>query len=700
MYSVSEAYLTAFRKPYRKDRITGRIKLINGTNLILSNDTLVQGGFAITRKVCGSSYDIGTFNATEMSLSLRDDAAKELDFGGAVMAAEYELMTGGTNDNPVWETVPLGTFYIDGQQTTRRGKNITLRGFDATSKFDIDPPPLNTVTTLWDGLVQACLRANVGNAVDAGWFSTLPNASITPDYTSKKIQSCRDLVMWIAQAVGCCAFIDRNGFLQLKHYYYGGDGKFDRAIIAAERTKIEYTDTRTYLAYLTSYCGNSPKLYQNVTGWTGTDTVKEGGLSLPNNPLLSSLSLDSQDAANEALMGGRSYPTRYIKSTGFIDPAIDLMDVLAFTGGTIDIGQIISVCTEIKWKYRGTGHIVCNNIDQYSEDADTSTVSTLADSADIQPQDASPPVFAPTKSQLEKRVDALEATMAGSTSGAGLLASYEYVSDNSIKYNGMTYTVVKDDTGLITKISDSEGTEFSPEISGTITDVAFHNAVLTAVALLCGLPSAEEKFITANMWALYDINSLDFDNAIWNNYLGDGYDIALTGGSLVNGYWHVQGSDYGVATIPEPDTIYLVYQHDNLWSTTSYSSLISKNMADTTQYYAFDITLSPSYTVVLSCRGAVVDSGIKRTDENVVVCIARHNDTAKLYVNGILYGDAPSYKGHYNGEYRLNSSMRGGQIWDSPTSGIYRFVGFGGEQSEAVIIANSKYLMKQYGVVE
>lgn len=305
------------------------------------------------------------------------------------------------------------------------------------------------------------------------------------------------------------------------------------------------------------------------------------------------------------------------------------------------------------------------------------------------------------QNQLQRKAQTdFPPTAGNSTSGAGLLASYEYVSDNSIKYNGMTYTVSKDGTGLITKISDSEGAEFSPTVSGTITDVAFHNAVLTAVAMLCGLPSEEEKFITANMWALYDINSLDFDNATWNNYLSEGYDIALTGGSLVNGYWHVQGSDYGVVTIPEPDTIYLVYQHDNLWASSVYHSLISKNMADTTQYYAFDITLSPSYTVVLSCRGAVVDSGIKRTDENVVVCIARHNDTAKLYVNGILYGDAPSYKGHYNGEYCLNRSLRGGQIWDSPTSGIYRFVGFGGEQSEAVIIANSKYLMKQYGVVE
>lgn len=430
MYSVSEAYLPAFRKLYRTDRITGRIKLKNGTNIILSNEMLVQGGFTITRKVCGSSYDIGTFNAGEVSLSLRDDAAKELDFGGAVMAANYELVTGGTADNPVWETVPLGVFYIDGQQTTRRGKNITLRGFDGTSKFDIDLPLLDSVTTLWDGLVQACLRANVGLAVEEAWFKALPNADITPNYTSKKIQSCRDLVMWIAQTVGCCAFIDRSGFLQLKKYHYNGDGTFNRAITAAERTKIEYTDTRTYLAYLTSYSGGSPKLYTDVRQWTGTDTIKEGGLSIPNNPLLLTLTSEQQDAVNQALMSESSYPTRYIKSTGFVDPAIDLMDVLAFTGGTIDIGQIISVCTEIKWKYRGSGHVICNNLDQYSQDADSADAAnamTLSDDGTAA-QSETTPAFMPAKSQLEKRVDALEAAGSGGGTAEKLQTGEDTVS--------------------------------------------------------------------------------------------------------------------------------------------------------------------------------------------------------------------------------------------------------------------------------
>lgn len=67
------------------------------------------------------------------------------------------------------------------------------------------------------------------------------------------------------------------------------------------------------------------------------------------------------------------------------------------------------------------------------------------------------------------------------------LTGYEYLSDVSVRYNGTTYTVEKDaTTGLINKISDDNGVEFSPtdNSGGNITDVVLHNAVFWAVAML------------------------------------------------------------------------------------------------------------------------------------------------------------------------------------------------------------------------
>lgn len=67
------------------------------------------------------------------------------------------------------------------------------------------------------------------------------------------------------------------------------------------------------------------------------------------------------------------------------------------------------------------------------------------------------------------------------------LTEYEYITDLSAKLNGVTYTVEKDaDTGLIAKISDSNGNSFEPTVNSGITDTALHNAVFWAVAMTMG----------------------------------------------------------------------------------------------------------------------------------------------------------------------------------------------------------------------
>ncbi len=86
----------------------------------------------------------------------------------------------------------------------------------------------------------------------------------------------------------------------------------------------------------------------------------------------------------------------------------------------------------------------------------------------------------------ENRAEATEKEIQ-STSGAAL-NEYEYISDLSVRCNGITYTAEKDaDTGLLSRISDSNGNAFKPKINAGITDVALHNAVFWAVAMRSGL---------------------------------------------------------------------------------------------------------------------------------------------------------------------------------------------------------------------
>ena len=446
MYPVSEKYIEAIRAPVREDRITGGIRLKDGTIIPVDDSIIVQKSLTVTRKVSSSSkFDIGTVNSAEMRIKIRDAKAYDHDFGGAVISLKYGIVTATADDgSETWEDVPLPPFYVDGGEAARKQNMVSLTAHDTLSRLAVDKgsPP---TTSFYAALTYFCNRCNVGVAISESDFNALPNADITPDFSAESIQSCWDGVMWIAQTVNCCAFADYRGLVQLKQYKYEGGDNYDRLITGKERTTIEYSDTRTYLAYLQSYEGENVKLYSRVKTWTGTDAphIKEGALNLPKNPVVQSLSAEQQAVINQSYLNNRSYPTRYVKASGVPDPAIEPLDVLAFSGGTIDIGQIISVATQVTWKYRNGGTIYCANADEYSDAADgTSAIATLSLESDVAEQsDETPVMRTQPKSQTEKQIDELRRRLSQSGGAAEKLqTSGTNTAAITNEYGGITTT--------------------------------------------------------------------------------------------------------------------------------------------------------------------------------------------------------------------------------------------------------------------
>lgn len=411
MYPVSEEYIAARRSRVKEERITGIIRLADGTRISVDDSVLVQGSLTVSRKVCDSSkWDIGTMNYSTMKLRLKDNRAYDHEFGGALIRLRYGIVTAVAEDGTkTWEDVPLPPFYVDGQKVTRKRDLIYLTAYDPISRLDIDYPDTIPTTSLYDALSYVCARAGLGLGISEEEFNALPNADVKPDFSGESIQTCRDAAMWIAQAVQCSGFVDWRGLLMLRQYRYSGGNDYDRRFTAHERTTIEYSDTRTYLAYLQSYSAGSPKLYSKVTDFSSYADgphIKEGAFSLPENPILNKLSAAQQDAVNQSYLDNRSEPTRYIKMSGFVDPAVEPLDKVAFTGGNIDVGQIINVATEIKWVYRGIGNIVCCSLSENtgSVSGEESSIAALS-AAEPSVQATSDVLRAAPKSQVEKQLD-------------------------------------------------------------------------------------------------------------------------------------------------------------------------------------------------------------------------------------------------------------------------------------------------------
>ena len=435
MYPVSDKYIAARRAAFREERITGGIKLKDGTIITVDDSVLVQGSLSITSKVCTNDrFDIGSANCSVMSLKIKDKNAYDHEFGGALIKLTYGIVVETAEDGTkTWESVPLPPFFVgassESDSCVRKRDMVTLKAYDTMSLLDINFPDTIPSDSMWSALVYVCNRAGIGLAITETDFSALPNSDIVPDFSGESIESCRDVVMWIAQTTGCCAFCDYRGLLMLKAYKYEGGNNYDRLFTANERTTIEYSDTRTYLAYLQAYVGDDKVQYSQVTTWTGTDAphIKEGVLSLPKNPILRKLTTAQQEAINQSYFTNRSYPTRYIKADCFVDPALELLDVVAFSGGNIDVGQIINVATQIKWKYRGKGTIYCASVaeaadtalEESSQSAEVVSLSALSDTANTADTASESDIIkVQPRSQTEKQIDELRSMMGGAATSA------------------------------------------------------------------------------------------------------------------------------------------------------------------------------------------------------------------------------------------------------------------------------------------
>ena len=108
----------------------------------------------------------------------------------------------------------------------------------------------------------------------------------------------------------------------------------------------------------------------------------------------------------------------------------------------------------------------------------------------------------------------------GGDSSLTVLTGYEYLSDDSVKFNGVTYTVERDSaTGLISKITDSGGNSFAPTINSGIADVTLHNAVFWAVAMCRGISSVKLP---------QPVVELTFENSLANTGTGN-YPVTSSG---------------------------------------------------------------------------------------------------------------------------------------------------------------------------
>ena len=419
MYNVSDTYRELIKAPVRYTGISGAARLRDGTIIHLTDDNIAAGSLSITQKMNGrGDFRPGGVYSGELSCSLKGFAGKTSDLDGAAIRLAFILYHDSDMQAAKSETVPLGRFYVDGSSIKRRNDTVTLSAFDGMALFDVEATEREG--TLYELVCGACTAAGVSFGMTQAEFEALPNAAQAVKINTARIQTERDLLMYVGMMTASFARISRSNELEFVPLTCerndGGVIVPVREIAGNIRFNTDFSDDTTCIAKLFTR--------RNGAAVYSTREISAGGseklavMELNENPLLSELSDDDVAAVlNNELLQMYKCLNRVFDSSFTGDPALEIGDYVRLRGGAIDTdrGYATGMITSQIWRYRGQHTIKCSMPSSLSAVGETE-VQTLAlddSSSDI----TAPPVRTQPKSQTEKQIDELrkQLSQAGGT---------------------------------------------------------------------------------------------------------------------------------------------------------------------------------------------------------------------------------------------------------------------------------------------
>lgn len=335
MYQVSEAYREAIIKKHRKYKIEGTITLKNGAVIPFADKDISEGSLSIDNQcVNGEAFEFGSVFSGQLSMSIRSGIDRYSLYDGVIQLSFFMQTT-----SDVWEEIPLGVYNIN--EPTRKGDYISIKALDNMVLLDIDFTDKASFGKAWDilGLVAELTGIELGMTQE--YVEALPNGiSNLRVPATFQMDSMRDLVSYLASALGCFAAMDRQGRLVLVQFK-------KEPVLTIEpgfRTSSEFADFAVkYTAIQTAIRGSikSAALEQD-DGMT---------LTIEENPFFQ---VEDETILNYLLNSilNEAAGIQYIPSTISLygDPSIDLGDMILYrlSDGT----EIRSIITNANFKYR------------------------------------------------------------------------------------------------------------------------------------------------------------------------------------------------------------------------------------------------------------------------------------------------------------------------------------------------------------
>lgn len=351
MYPISTAFQQVLDSRTGRNRTIvwwGTLTLVNGTIFELTTDNFVQGSGTLS-SACelpciGNTPSVKLesqlivaveprlLKDAEVVLYVRLTSPAPADTweeASDFFWSDLKSTLWGDDPRSVYVDIPMGVFTV--LEAKRAINSIKIEAHDRMLRFDTDLPRMDTnPRTPFEWARLLCDHCSVEFGMTNNQIRELSNGSRNLTYADvdSDVKTCRDLLSHLAATLCCIAAVDRGG--KLVFTPYGSEAVAE--ITPDNRFSSEFADYQSYYTGIQAqYKAKALQEYYKNCGALDDDGLI---VDLGSNVFLQ-VSNDSNRAASiQAIIDT-------FKDTSFtpfdvsvpFNPAFDLLDILAFSGG-------------------------------------------------------------------------------------------------------------------------------------------------------------------------------------------------------------------------------------------------------------------------------------------------------------------------------------------------------------------------------
>lgn len=211
MYEVSESYRAKMLDQVQTHRLTGTIDGVS-----FSEADVI--GVSYQNQCSQKNVLVGSVNIGTLKLTFLRDILNRGEYFGKVITLSDSLYLGLDEDEePIWESVPVGTFYIAEAVWTAAGIDVTA--YDCLSRLDESLNISETSSKIYGFCQYIASETDTIFGMTEEECEALPNGNeLIAPYEEANFETFRDLLSALAQMVGGFAYAAKDGTWKLRSF--------------------------------------------------------------------------------------------------------------------------------------------------------------------------------------------------------------------------------------------------------------------------------------------------------------------------------------------------------------------------------------------------------------------------------------------------------------------------------------------------